>query len=111
MRNLSGHGCPGLVPLAHRKLRGGVVKVMHHQVVGTDQLRNLVIPVVDDIFKVLDACLIHLSTHLRQRLEHLVDSGSGDESCKKEKDHEHCDNRNRMEQGLHLEVEAVIGVW
>ena len=108
MSDLTRHGGPRLIPFRLGQFSGGVVKVVHHQVVGPDKPRDLVIPLVNDIFKIVDACLVHLASHLGQRLEHLVHRRGHDEPGQKEQNHEQGDDRDGVQHGLGLEVEALV---
>ena len=108
MGHLTRHRRPGLVSFGLCELFCGVVEVVYHQVVGPDEAGDLVLLLVDDIFKVVDACLVHLPPHFRERLEHLVHRRGGDESCQNEKDHEHGDDGDGVQHRLGPEVKALV---
>ena len=100
VRYLTGHRRPRLVPLGLCQFLCGVVQVVNHQVVGSDKTRDLIVPLIYDIFKIVDAGLVHLASHLRERLEHLVHGRGRDEPGEQQQDHKYRDHGERVQHGL-----------
>ena len=70
MGHLTGHLAPRLVSFRLSKLLGRVREISYHSVVSLHKRRYLVIPLVDDIFQIVDIGDIHLLTHLQKWREH-----------------------------------------
>ena len=72
MCHLTSHRGPGLIPLCLSELLSGIIEVVDHQIVGPHEAGDFIVLLVHDIFKIIDAGLIHLVAYLGNRTEHLV---------------------------------------